>query len=140
MSQRIVDTLRRLDEDTDAWVASTDAERPWLAPLSFLWHDGYLLFATSSSTPTASNARTVPLVRVALGHPRDVVIIQGHASTCGPADVADEEIEKYQTKHGSNPRDWADSFIRVRPVRILAWRESNEIARRLLMTAGIWLR
>lgn len=80
-----------------------------------------------------------PRLRVALGDTRDVVIIQGHATICGPADVSDEEIAKYQTKHGSNPRHWADSFIQVRPLRISAWQEANEIAGRLLMTAGRWL-
>lgn len=140
ISQRIVDTVSRLQNDTDAWLASTDAERPWLAPLSFLWHEGHLLFATDSSTPTASNARAVPVVRVALGHTRDVVIVQGQAAISGSADLTDDEVASYQNKHGSDPRTWADSVIRVRPVRILAWREDEELAGRLLMTAGSWLR
>ncbi len=139
-SQRIVDTVSRLENDTDAWVASTDAAWPWLTPLCLLWHDGHLLFATDSSTPTASNARTLPEVRVALGHTRDVVIVQGQAAISGSADLTGDEAAGYQTKHGSDPRTWADAVIRVRPVRILAWREENELAGRLLMRAGRWLR
>lgn len=137
--QRIADTLGRLDHDRDAWVASTDARRPWLAPLSFLWHDGQLLFATDSSTPTSINARTVPLLRVALGHTRDVVIVQGHAITSGSADLAEEQSLRYQEKHQTDPRTWADSFLLVRPMRILAWREDNEQSGRLFMTDGNWL-
>lgn len=137
--QRIVDTLSRLDSDPDAWVASTDAERPWLAPLSFLWDDGHILFATCSSTPTSIHARAVPEVRVALGHTRDVVIIQGRVTTFGPDDLTDEQLVRYQKKHHSNPRTWADTFMLVQPVRILAWREDNEQAERLVMTDGNWL-
>ncbi len=38
-NERIADTVGRLENDIDAWVTSTNTERPWLAPLSFLWHD-----------------------------------------------------------------------------------------------------
>ena len=139
-SQRIVDTLRRLEEDADGWVASTDAERPWLAPLSFLWHDGQLLFATNFSTPTAGNARAIPRVRVALGHTRDVVIVEGQVTLAASTDLTDDETATYEAKHRSDPRTWADSVIRVKPSRILAWREENELAGRLLMRGGDWLR
>ncbi|HXH80633.1 pyridoxamine 5'-phosphate oxidase family protein [Nocardioides sp.] len=104
--ERIADTLRRLDDDTDAWVASTDAKQPWLAPLSFLWRDGELLLATEATTPTATNAVTIPYVRLAIGHTRDVVIVQGQARVLPATDITDEEADAYQTKHGSDPRTW----------------------------------
>lgn len=139
-SDRIADTVGRLENDTDAWVTSTISERPWLAPLSFLWHEGKLQFATDSTAPTVRNLRAIPAVRVALGHTRDVVIVQGHAAVSSSADLTEDEVAAYQTKHGSDPRTWADTVIQVRPARILAWREENELSGRLLMTAGRWLR
>ena len=39
VDQRIVDTRQRLEHDVDAWVATTSPDRPWLIPLSFLWHE-----------------------------------------------------------------------------------------------------
>ena len=137
---RIADTLRRLKDDSDAWVASTDADRPWLAPLSFLWRDEQLLLATDAATPTATNVATIPRLRLALGHTRDVVIVQGQAQLSPATNLTDEEAGAYQTKHGSDPRTWADSVMRLRPSRILAWREENELTGRLLMRDGVWLR
>lgn len=119
--ERIANTLRRLENDSDAWVASTDAERPWLAPLSFLWRDEQLLLATDAATPTATNAATFPQLRLALGDTRDVVIVQGQARLAPATDLTDEEAGAYQAKHGSDPRTWADSLLRLRPSRILAW-------------------
>jgi len=138
-SERIGDTLDRLEDDLDAWVSSSSAERPWLAPLSFLWHEGQILLATNSATPTVRNVLAVPVVRVALGHTRDVVMIQGQASIIGPVDLQPAQVEHYQHKHGSDPRTWADAFVLVRPIRILAWREENEQAGRLVMKDGTWL-
>lgn len=138
--ERIADCLRRLKVDSDAWVASTSADRPWLAPLSFLWRDEQLLLATDAASPTATNVATIPRLRLALGHTRDVVIVQGEAHLAPSTDLTDEEAGAYQSKHGSDPRTWADSVIRLRPSRILAWREENELADRLLMRDGVWLR
>lgn len=137
--QRIADTRRRLRDDVDAWVASTSSAQPWLVPLSFLWHHEHLLFATDAATPTGRNIGTVPRVRVALGHPRDVVIVQGDASITPVADLTAEEPRLYRVKHGSDPRAWADSIIRVQPIRIQAWREENELDGRVLMRDGSWL-
>jgi hypothetical protein len=138
-SQRVADTCRRLDSDADAWVATTNGDMPWLVPLSFLWHQGELVFATDASTPTGKNLAVVSRARVALGDTRDVVVVEGEA-TLGPStDLTADELRLYQSKHGSDPRTWADSVIRVRPIRIQAWREENELAGRLLMRDGLWL-
>jgi len=138
-SERLADTRRRLDNDADAWLASTSGDKPWLVPLSFLWHEGELVFATDASTPTSENVGLVPRVRVALGHTRDVVIVEGEATLAPSTDLTAVEVRLYQLKHSSDPRAWADSIVRVRPLRIQAWREENELAGRLLMRDGIWL-
>src|SRR5665811_264094 len=139
-SQRIADTMRRLADDADAWVASASGEGPWLVPLSFLWHDEQLLFATNASTATAANVGVIPWMRVALGHTRDVVMVQGQATLAPSTDLTDDEAARYQTKHGSDPRTWAGTLVRLRPASIQAWREENELSGRLLMRSGAWLR
>jgi nitroimidazol reductase NimA-like FMN-containing flavoprotein (pyridoxamine 5'-phosphate oxidase superfamily) len=138
-SERLADTRRRLDNDADAWLASTSGDKPWLVPLSFLWHEGELVFATDASTPTGENVGLIPRVRVALGHTRDVVIVEGEATLAPSTDLTAAEVRLYQLKHSSDPRAWADSIVRVRPLRIQAWREENELAGRLLMRDGNWL-
>lgn len=126
VEQRIADTRRRLEEDADAWVATTDGSRPWLVPLSFVWHHDHLLFATPMRSATSMNVGRVPSVRVALGDLRDVVMIEGDAAVSALSALATVEIEAYQGKLGTDPRSWADAVIRVSPVRIQAWREENE--------------
>lgn len=138
-AQRIADTCRRLEHDTDAWLASGNGDGPWLVPLSFVWHGGKLLFATDASTPTGERVAVLPSVRVALGHTRDVVVVDGEATLTPSTKLGADEVRLYRSKHGSDPRTWADSIIRVRPVRIQAWREENELAGRLIMRDGVWL-
>ena len=59
--QRTQDARGRLEDDTDAWVATADREgTPWPVPLSFLWDGITWLVATPSSSPTSRNL---------LGHP-----------------------------------------------------------------------
>lgn len=137
--QRILDTRRRLEQDIDAWVATSNGARPWLIPLSFLWYADRLVFATDACSPTASNIRQVPQVRVALGHSRDVVMVDGVGDLSPSSDLAGAELAAYRAKHGSDPRTWADTVIRVAPVRIQAWREENELAARALMKDRSWL-
>ena len=138
-TQRITDTLQKLVQDREAWVASTDAHRPWLVPLWFLWHDGRLVFAIAASSATARDLSQVAGVRIALGHPRDVVIIEGDAALAPSSAMTIAELAAYQAKHDSDPRAWADTIFRVRPRRIQAWREENENSGRTLMRGGQWL-
>ena len=139
VDQRIVDTRQRLDHDVDAWVATTSHDRPWLIPLSFLWHEDRLLFATNANSPTAVNIGLVRRVRVALGTVRDVVIIDGDADLAPSATLSSAEVEAYTTKHNSDLRTWADTVIHVAPRRVQAWREENEIAGRTIMRTGVWV-
>ncbi|MHB1475796.1 MAG: pyridoxamine 5'-phosphate oxidase family protein [Dermatophilaceae bacterium] len=139
VDQRIMDARKRLEHDVDAWVATTSPDRPWLIPLSLLWHQNQLLFATSASSPTAVNIGLVPRVRVALGGVRDVVIIDGDADLAPSATLSSAEVDAYRAKHNSDPRTWADTVIRVAPLRIQVWREENELAGRTLMRNGVWV-
>jgi hypothetical protein len=138
VEQRITDSRNRLEPNVDAWVATASPDRPWLIPLSFLWHDDRLLLATSASSATAVNIGHVPRVRVALGGVRDVVIIEGDADLAPSGAMSIADVEAYTTKHSSDPRTWADTVIYLAPLRVQAWREENEIAGRTIMRNGVW--
>lgn len=88
---------------------------------------------------TGVNLGRVPRVRIGLGELRDVVIIEGTAELAPIATLSPVEVEAYVAKHGSDPRTWADTAIRVTPARIQAWREENELAGRTLMRNGVWV-
>lgn len=136
---RVADTTRRLREDRDAWVASAGPGRPWLVPLSFVWFGVDLLLCTSRDSPVVKDLTVAPAVRVALGHTRDVVMIQGTAEIHPIDTLADAELQAYVDKLSSDPRDWADAVIRVRPDTVLAWRQENEVEGRIIMRDGTWL-
>lgn len=141
--QRRRDTLGRLERDVDCWVATAGAGggEPYLVPLSFLWDGETLLLATESATPTARNLIATRTVRLGLGELRDVVLIEGTAEATPEADIPDEVGDAFAAKTGFDPRRESGSYVyaRVRPRRIQAWREVDELAGRELMRGGTWV-
>jgi len=135
------DALERLEKDVDAWVSTVNPDgSPCLVPLSFVWHGGALLMSTKASRPTARNLRTGGRVRVALGHTRDVVLIDARAEVVPSDRLPDAEGDAFVGKLGWDPRGrgaWV--FLRLLPERLLAWREENELADRELMRDGVWV-
>jgi nitroimidazol reductase NimA-like FMN-containing flavoprotein (pyridoxamine 5'-phosphate oxidase superfamily) len=140
--QRRRDTLHRLDTDVDAWVATADGGgTPYLVPLSFLWDGDTLLIATPSASPTGRNLRAGGRVRLGIGATRDVVLVEGTVEAFPAAEIPDDVGAAFAAKTGFDPRQLTTSYhyFRVRPVRVQAWREVDELTGRDLMTGGKWL-
>ena len=141
--QRKHDTLRRLEDDVDLWVATADPERgtPYLVPLSFLWDGRTLLIATPAASPTARNVLATGQVRLALGPTRDVILIQGEARSLPADHISDETGDAFAVKTGFDPRRLTDPYLyfHIVPQRIQAWREANELTGRTLMREGQWV-
>src|SRR3954451_19075871 len=134
------DALYRLGHDIDAWVATTDTDTgaPRLTPLSFLWHDQTLLFATTTASPTGRNLAANRTVQVGIGLTRDVVLVQGRVEVI-PADALETELgELFAAKAGFDPRRQAGlySCYRLTPRSIQVWREEDELAGRWIMRDG----
>ncbi|MFG1676611.1 pyridoxamine 5'-phosphate oxidase family protein [Micromonospora sp. NPDC049282] len=141
LEQRKQDTLTRLNEDLDAWVASADRDgNPYLVPLSFLWDNAALTLATAESSPTARNLRSSERVRMSLGPTRDVVLIEGTVEAFSRETVPGELADPFATKlWDARVGTTRYAYFRVTPRRIQAWREENELAGRDLMRGGHWL-
>lgn len=141
--QRMQDTLHRLEADVDAWIASADPQTgaPYLIPLSFLWDGDTLLFSTPAASPTGRNLRASGLARIGIGPTRDLVLIEGTVRTLTPEELTPQLGDAFATKTGFDPRTLRSPYLyfRVRPQRIQAWRESNELTGRDLMRDGQWL-
>jgi len=139
--QRKQDSLGRLEQDDDAWVATASADGvPCLVPLSFVWDRGTLLLATRRTNPTAVNVTPTGQVRVTLGHTRDVVLIDGTAEMVEGTDLPAESGDAFAAKLDWDLRgrpSWV--YLRVTPYAVKAWREENELAGRQLMLDGKWL-
>lgn len=141
--QRKQDTLRRLERDIDAWVATADGGSgvPYLVPLSFLWDGTSLLIATPSTSITGRNLQTTGKVRLGIGPTRDLVLIEGTADVVAAAEVPDEVGDAFAVKTGFDPRQLTSAYLyfRIHPQRIQAWREANELEDRELMRDGHWV-
>jgi hypothetical protein len=140
--QRKIDVLAKLGQvGLDGWVASGNADRAHLVPLAIAWTGELVIIAVSGTSPTARNITTSGKARIGLGPTRDVVMIDVVLDSAvavreAPASVADQLAAQ---------ADWdartADGYryLLLRPVRVQAWREENEIAGRTVMRAGSWV-
>jgi hypothetical protein len=137
-AQRREDTLARLRNEVDCWVASADGTgNAHLVPLSYWWDDAALVLATPRSSATATNLLRAGVARIGVGPTRDVVLVDGSVSEGVDAATADAHTEHTGFDARAEPGDYV--YLRVTPTEIRAWREANELSGRLLMRDGDWL-
>ncbi len=141
-AQRRRDTEHRLTNDRDLWVASASADAaPHLVPLSFDWDGEALLMATPKDSPTGRNLAANRAVRLGLGPTRDVSMIEGEVEVLEIDALPGQRGDRFAARTGFDPRELAPPYrwFRIRPLRIQAWREVNELPDRELMRDGRWL-
>jgi hypothetical protein len=140
-AERKRDVLARLAGDIDLWLATASAEGGvHLVPLSFVWHDERIVMVTTATSRTVTNLQAVPQARAALGLLRDVVLVDGDATVTGLGGPAAAAVAAFAAHTGWDPSSEPDQvLVELRPGRILAWREANELPGRTLMRAGAWL-
>ncbi|MBD0744109.1 pyridoxamine 5'-phosphate oxidase family protein [Streptomyces sp. CBMA152] len=142
LEQRIRDTRKRLEDDVDTWVSTaSDTGTPYLVPLSFLWDGTSVVISTVRTSPTSRNLLAGGSVRLAFGATRDVILVEGEAVPI-EQDALDKKLaDAFAAKTGFDPREETEpyQYFRIRPRRVQAWREVNELAGRTLMKDGEWL-
>ena len=147
-SVRKTDTLAKLQAiGEDVWVASASASQrgealPYLVPLSLAWIDDRVVVALGADSRTALNVKQSGLARLALGRTRDVVVIDATLDRAIPAEEIDADLaQRYAAQADWDPREERGDYVYLvlRPVRIQAWREANELTGRTLMRTGDWL-
>ncbi|HEY7049959.1 MAG TPA: pyridoxamine 5'-phosphate oxidase family protein [Jatrophihabitantaceae bacterium] len=141
LDQRLHDTLHRLEHDVDAWVATSSDTDPYLVPLSFLWDGTTFLLATPTNSPTGRNLRKNGKVRLGIGLVRDVVLAEGTVTATPATEIPDDVGDAFAVKTGFDPRTLTTlyHYFWVRPRRIQAWREADELDGRELMRESRWL-
>jgi hypothetical protein len=78
--------------------------------------------------------------RLAVGLTRDVVMIDAVLERVVDVTSDDALGEAYAAQADWDPReDSGYAFVVLRPVRVQAWREANELPGRTLMRDGTWL-
>ena len=136
--------LAKLDaRHADAWVASaSSAGKAHLVPLSYAWDGERIILAIQQTSATARNITASDRARLALGGTRDVVMIDATLDAVVDLERASPQLAgAYAQQADWDPRaaNGEYVFLLLRPERIQAWREADEIAGRTLMRAGDWL-
>ena len=142
--QRRADTLAKLSAPAaDAWVATAAADAGgYLVPLSLAWIDDRVVLATGADSVTARNITSQGRARLGLGPTRDVVMIDAELEQVyGLDEVPSGLAERYAAQADWDPRESGDRmrFLVLRPQRIQAWREVDELPGRTLMRGGEWI-
>jgi hypothetical protein len=141
-AQRRRDTEHRLEHDVDVWVASASPDgTPHLVPLSFDWDGEALLLATAADSPTGRNLAATRVVRLALGHTRDVAVVEGDVEVLDLTALPPDQADRFAARTGWDPRAATTTYrwFRVVPRRVQAWREVDEMPGRELLRDGRWL-
>jgi len=140
--QRRADTLAKLAAPAaDVWVASAAGSDPYLIPLSLAWLDERVVLALDAGSRTARNIVDGGVARLALGPTRDVVMIDVVLERAVPMAEAGALADGYAAQADWDPRAAGGDYLYLvlRPRRVQAWREADEIAGRTLMRDGVWL-
>ena len=146
--QRRADTLAKLSAPAmDVWVATAAAEAGGIAsshlvPLSLAWIDERVVLATEADSATARNIISHRRARLGLGPTRDVVMIDAELEQVYSLEEVPVGLaRRYAMQADWDPRESGGlmRFLVLRPLRIQAWREVNELPGRTLMRAGAWL-
>ena len=142
--ERKADTLAKLAAvDANVWVGSASPSGAvHLVPVSHTWNGTEVVVATEPSSKTVANVKANPKVRLALGDTRDVVMIDADLVMVVPTPDAPAALaDGYAAQAGWDPRtDGGDYvYLVLRPERIQAWREAEELAGRTVMRNGAWV-
>ena len=114
----------------------------YLVPLSLAWIDERVVLATEAGSVTAGNITSQGGVRLGLGPTRDVVMIDAELEHVYSLDEVPAGLaRRYVAQEGWDPRESGESmrFLVLRPLRIQAWREADELPGRTLMRGGAWI-
>jgi hypothetical protein len=139
---RRADTLALLATPAiDVWVATASADgAPHLVPVSLAWVDERVVIAVEGSSATARNLVDSGVARLAVGPTRDVVMIDAVLErTVAVGDDAELAAAYVDQADWDPRRSTGYVFLVLRPVRVQAWREANEIPGRTLMRDGTWV-
>lgn len=144
VDQRKADALAKLHQhDADVWVATAgESGAPYLVPLSLAWRDERIVLALEPSSRTARNLQARGRARLGLGPTRDVVMFDVEVEAIAPADEVEPAVaDHYAEQVGWDPRKESAPYVYVtlKPRRVQAWREANELAGRTLMKDGDWV-
>ncbi|MGZ5418743.1 MAG: pyridoxamine 5'-phosphate oxidase family protein [Nocardioides sp.] len=144
--QRKADALAMLQADNaDVWVASacigdSGMAEPYLVPVSLAWVDDCAVIAIPTTSRTFRNLGHSGRARLGVGPTRDLVMLDVVVGGVEPVDASSALAARFAAQADWDPRSSDDdySLVVLRPERIQAWREVDEMPGRMLMRNGEW--
>jgi pyridoxine/pyridoxamine 5'-phosphate oxidase len=118
----------RLTASRNYWIGTTRADgRPHAMPVWGLWLDEAIYFSTDPDSWKARNIAARPDAVIHLESGEEMVVAEGRIDRVAGAELAGSFVAAYQAKYGhevdtANP---SFGFYRMRPSRVLAWREQD---------------
>ncbi|MFF5900598.1 pyridoxamine 5'-phosphate oxidase family protein [Streptomyces argenteolus] len=140
LDERVRDTRAKLESAVDLWVATSGSPGVHLVPLSYLWDGTTFLVSTPRASVTGRNLAEDGRVRLGFGPTRDVVV-DGVAEPVALDDLVPGTADAFAARTGFDPRELDEpyQYFLIRPQRVQAWREADELQGRDLMREGHWL-
>jgi general stress protein 26 len=143
-TERKADALAKLDAvEANVWVASASPTGAvHLVPMTHTWNGTQVVLATEPTSRTVANVTANPLVRLALGETRDVVMIDAVLVRAVPTSEAPATLAgEYATQAGWDPRTDSSEYVYLLlgPERIQVWREAEDLVGRTVMRRGSWV-
>jgi hypothetical protein len=118
----------RLEKSRNYWICTTRVDgRPHAMPVWGLWLADAIFFSTDPESWKARNLAARPDVVIHLESGDETVVTEGVVERVPGDRLPDDFVAAYATKYGhtldvTNP-DFA--FFRMRPAKVLAWREED---------------
>ncbi|MFD7700070.1 pyridoxamine 5'-phosphate oxidase family protein [Streptomyces caelestis] len=139
LEERLRDTRAGLENDVGLWAAAPgtpDGVRP--VPLSLLRDGTAFLVPTPRAPVTGRNPPADGRVRIGPGPTRDVALVDGTAAPVDVDALGAGTGDAFAAGTGFDPRrpDEPYRYVRVRPRRVRARREVNEMSGRALVREG----
>jgi len=127
--------------EIDGWVSTAStAGEAHLVPLSVAWVDERLVVAVQRTSRTARDITGSGRARMAIGPTRDVTMVDARLDRVVEVAESGALGAAYAAQADWDPRgNDGYVFLVMRPDRVQAWREADEIAGRTLMRDGSWL-
>jgi hypothetical protein len=119
---------QRLTASRNYWVSTTRPDgRPHAMPVWGVWLDDALLFSTDPDSVKGRSLAARPDVVIHLESGEEVVAAFGQAERLDPGDVPAGFVPAYAAKYGHelDLNQPGFGFYRLRPERVLAWREAD---------------
>ncbi|QBR92813.1 pyridoxamine 5'-phosphate oxidase family protein [Nocardioides euryhalodurans] len=125
----------------DVWVATASADGgAHLVPLSLAWVEERMVVALSATARTARDLAARGRCRMAVGPTRDVTMVDAVLERTVPVGEDEALAAAYAAQADWDPRGSEGYvYLVLRPDRVQAWREVDEIPGRTLMRDGAWI-